>query len=422
MPPGSTDMAAATFVQAQLGLIRAALERVPAGKLVNLAVFDVTFQGRPPVPPLATLSWKDWRGVAQVSFPRQPGRAPITIPMGGPLSAAEMPSPAPAVAPAPVSVSYSAPAPRSVPAPAPNPFVAPQAAPAANPFVAPQAAPIANPFVPAQPVVAPQPVVAVHQAAPAQPVVAPNPFAPAADPFGPASVRAAQPISAPSPFIPASPNFETPAPPYGRPVASPLAPPVAPVGVAGPPSSPGPPSSRRVHGEDLIADLFESMHELHFARDAVEGGDFCLALALTKLPSQAGIVELYDIDRREFLVACTRGDGARQLLLRRFPETDAMLSAAMRKRRALVLPDAAQTEAATNERYVALGGARSVIVAPVMLQGRFLGAIELVNPADGEPFTESDGNALTYIAQQLAEFVAERGIVTDPERIGARPL
>ncbi len=176
----------------------------------------------------------------------------------------------------------------------------------------------------------------------------------------------------------------------------------------------------RIHGEDLIADLFESMHDLHFARDAVDGGDFCLSLAMAKLPSLAGIIQLYDIDRREFLVTSTRGEGTGKLLLRRFPETDGLLAAAMRKRRAVVIADALQSEAATNERYVAIGGARSLIIAPVMLSGRFLGAIELLNPADGLPFTESDGNAVTYIAEQLAEFVAARGIVTDPERI-ARP-
>ena len=119
--------------------------------------------------------------------------------------------------------------------------------------------------------------------------------------------------------------------------------------------------------------------------------------------------------------AKTFGEGTDKLLLRRFPESDGLLAAAMRKRRAVVFPDAIQSEATTIERYVAIGGARSLIVAPVMLAGRFLGAIELVNPIDGEPFTESDGNAVTYIAEQFAEFVAARGIVTDPERISARP-
>jgi len=99
-----------------------------------------------------------------------------------------------------------------------------------------------------------------------------------------------------------------------------------------------------------------------------------------------------------------------------------MLMAAMRKRRALVIADATQGDAASLARYVALGGARSLVIAPVLHQGRFLGAIELVNPLDGQPFNESEGNALTYIAEQFAKFISSHGIVTDPERIHQRQL
>ncbi|MDP8998819.1 MAG: GAF domain-containing protein [Myxococcota bacterium] len=175
-----------------------------------------------------------------------------------------------------------------------------------------------------------------------------------------------------------------------------------------------------MRGEDLIADLFESMHDLHFLRDAVEGGDFCLSLAMEKIPSQTGIVHLYDIDRREYLVTSARGIGADVLLLRRHTEGDVLLSAAMHKQRAVVLADATQNDATALERYDAIGGARSLMVAPVMQSGRFLGAIELLNPLDGQPYMETDGNALTYIAEQFAEFVANRGIVTDPQRIRPR--
>jgi GAF domain-containing protein len=178
----------------------------------------------------------------------------------------------------------------------------------------------------------------------------------------------------------------------------------------------------RVRGEDLIADLFEAMHDLHFVRDALEGGEFCLALGMEKLPCQAGLVHLYDIDKREFLVSSTRGSGTGRLLLKRHPESDPVLLAAMRKRRALVVSDGSQSDAASLERYSLLGGARSLLVAPVILHGRFLGAIELVNPLDGNPFNESEGNALTYIAEQYAEFISSHGIVTDPEKINQRRI
>jgi len=212
-------------------------------------------------------------------------------------------------------------------------------------------------------------------------------------------------------------------PPPAAPVPAPAA--AAPVASVRHPSAPPPRSlvaqlGARVRGEDLIADLFEAMHDLHFARDAVEAAEFCLALSMEKLPSQAGIVHFYDIDHRDFFVACTRGPSTSKLLLRRYPNADPLLSTAMRLRRALVLASGDESEGTAADRYAELGGVRSLVVAPVMQAGRFLGAIELLNPLDGQPFTDSDGNAVTYIAEQFAEFVSTHGIVMDPERIGAR--
>jgi hypothetical protein len=186
-----------------------------------------------------------------------------------------------------------------------------------------------------------------------------------------------------------------------------------------PPARSSRPPGVRIAGEELIADLFEAMHELHFMRDAIEGGELCLTIGMSKLPSQAGLVHLYDIDRREFVVTNTRGSIAAALLGRRHPESDPMLAMAMRRRAAIVIAAKSNHQARTLERYTELGGAKSVLVAPSMQAGRFLGAIELFNPIDEQPFTDSDANALTYIAEQLADFVAARGAL-DSERIGLR--
>ena len=397
VPPGTSEAAAEILLRTQLELVTTSLERVPPGKLVNLGVFDISFQGKPPVPPLATLSWKDWRGAPVVVFPRRaappPHSAPVSALHPSPVSA---PHPAPAHPPQPVPVSASRHAPVSVQQPAP--VSAPQPAPALAP------APSAPLSLASTVVIAPAPAAV------------------------PASVHTVPTV--PVAFSPPAPSFNL-APPGGFPVLEvpAPAPPVvhAPVAATMPqarhaaPAQPVQPR-QRLRSEDLIADLFESMHNLHFVRDALEGGEFCLTLALEKIPSEFGIVHLYDIDRREFLVTTTRGLGTSKLLLRRHAENDALLASAMRKRRALVVDDAAQSDATGIDRYVALGGVRSVIVAPVMQSGRFLGAIELMNPLDGKPFSESDGNALSYIAEQFAEFVATRGVVTDPERISGRSL
>ncbi len=308
-PSGTTEAAAEALLRGQLERIRTSLANLPAGKLVNLAVFDRPFEGKPTVPPVATLEWKDWRDAETVTFPRH---------------AAE--------------------------------HVAPTVPPATAPAIA---------------------SVVVQ-----------------GDPFAHPKVATSSTSSAPPPPAPLSQPRRGSTPRLRAPGA-------------------------RVREEDLIADLFEAMSDLHFLRDAIEAGDFCLVQVMERLPCQVGLVHLYDIDRREFVITNAQGSGANALLLRRHPESEPMLSKAMRGRKALVI-GAAESVTSPIDRYQSLGGPRSVIVAPVMQAGRFLGAIELLNPTDGQPFTEVEGNAVMYVAEQLAEYVATHGVVTDPARIGTR--
>jgi GAF domain-containing protein len=172
----------------------------------------------------------------------------------------------------------------------------------------------------------------------------------------------------------------------------------------------------RTTGDELITALFESMHDLHFLRDALDGGQFCLALATEVLPSRIAIIHFFDVMKREWVVACTRGKDAGKLLNLRTPESDELLRDAARKRRALVLPNAASASA---PRYQSIGGSRSMIIAPIMQAGRALGAIEVINPLDGMPFNDDEGNAMTYIAEQYAEYLGSRGIIVDRDRIQA---
>jgi GAF domain-containing protein len=176
-------------------------------------------------------------------------------------------------------------------------------------------------------------------------------------------------------------------------------------------------AGKRITGDDLIGELFEACGDLQFARDSLEGADFVLNLALEKLPSEVGLVSLFDINRREFVVVRQAG-GPRSVVLSRLPERAGLAQAAMRKKAAIVVPDAAKEPRALDDGFRALGVAqRSLLVAPVEQSGRYLGLIELLNPVDGRAFTDGDGHALTYIGEQYAEFVAERGVVLDPDTV-----
>jgi hypothetical protein len=312
LPPGTTEDNAAIALGNQLQRIQGGLAAAPAGKLVNLAAFDQMFQGRPPVLPLATLTWKDWATTPPVvSYPRRRAKV-VAPPTAAPVSAP------PAAAPAPVAVA----------APAPVAF------------------PVA--------VSAPENLVVVTS-----------------------------PVSQP----PISQTQKKP-----------------------------PVPKHRIRGDELITVLFESMHDLNFLRDSIEGGDFCLGLALEKLPSRIGLVYLYDIDHREFVIVCASGAPPDGIVGKRFAETEPALSNAMRKRRAILLQPEEIAEHAPH-----FGGAKSVLLAPVMQAGRFLGAIEIADPADAAPFSELDANAISYMAEQYAEFVAARGVILSRDRISQPP-
>jgi GAF domain-containing protein len=63
---------------------------------------------------------------------------------------------------------------------------------------------------------------------------------------------------------------------------------------------------------------------------------------------------------------------------------------------------------------------KHALVAPASVGGRVYGAIELVDPPSGQPFTESQEHALAYLAEQFAAFAAARGLLVREDDIRAR--
>jgi hypothetical protein len=411
VPEGTSVAAAVRLLAGMFEGVRAALAGVKPGKLVYMAIFDHRFVGKPTRPPLATLTWKDWKDQGQGPEIRRQGEPrtsfqPPPMAISDSFIPAAVPQPAIAVPPAPaapsgVMASMAAAAPvaavpaAAVPVPTASvPALVPSAPP---PAVAPiQAAPVA-----ASVSVQPPPVSVPPAAMPAQEIA----VAPAAAPSAPLSSPPAHVVAPGAPMLVIVPEPVTPLP-----VIAPTATPRASA-----PSSP----AVRLSGVELIADLFECMHDLHFLPDALTGADFVLSLMLDKLPSAAALVHFYDIDAREFVVVRAVGAGAAKVMQIRTNEKEPLIAEAMRKRRAVVLGDAADDVRAQNGRWALVGDPpRTLVCAPVEQGGRFLGLLELSNPLDGQPFYEGDGHALTYIGEQFAEFLAERGVILDPERIG----
>lgn len=364
------------------------------GSYVQIALFDHKFAKRPERPPLATLSWKDWKGGPVLDFPAfaEPGAprarlvpTPSTRPPGWDAAVSVAPAPilavgAPAaeiIAPVPM-IPVAAPVPRDLAAPEPNDAAAPESEPialvvearardAAVPHTGDRTTPVMEQ---PQPLAQPQPVAQPQSAAQPQPVTEP------VDP--PQSVTPT--LSAIS-AIPRS-SFGT----------------------------------RRDAEEDLIGELFERLHELHFMPDLVSGATFVLSTLRDLLPCEGTIIHVFDIDRSEFAVVRAYGPNAAETLLFRTPGTDPLMSEVMRHNGALVIADATSDPRFANGAMARLGvTVRSVLCGAARQGGRYLGMIELANPAGGTPFHDNEQSALEYLCAQFAELIANRPLVLDPE-------
>lgn len=176
---------------------------------------------------------------------------------------------------------------------------------------------------------------------------------------------------------------------------------------------------RRRAGEDLISELFEVMHDLHFARNIGIGAEFVAEVLAEVIPSDVLLIQIFDINTRNFVVVRARGTGAEKALLYSTPDNDPRIVEIMRRERARALrPNGAGFKTG---RWGFIGDEISEVLAgPVRQGGRYLGLIEIANPLGGDPFHETEINALDYICAQFADFVASRPIVLEPDVILGR--
>jgi hypothetical protein len=463
--PGTSRASLEALIWARYREVAAQIQASPKGKFVQLAIFDHAFETRPVRAPLATLAWKDWRGEPVVSYPGltdlEPAQSGTEVlspqpseeafpPQSGeealPLQrAAEMLSPQPDEETSPTSPGEDAFAlQRSAQAFAPQP-----SAEAFPPHPSVQAFPLP----PSAGTLAPLPSEGTFAPPPSAGTLAPLPsegtLPPPSDEVFPELVeRSPHPLSG---WRAAQSTIDTVAADEVAALTDRLGEPqlgqaqlelliedealledeqpareraVAPPAPSSQPRLDGPRLERRHRSdEDLIAELFETMHHLRFLPDLISGADFVLKVLADAVPCELAIVHIFDINTRQFVVVRAIGPDSEKLLLHRTPDQDVLLDSALRRRRALRVDDAATDPNYGSGRFhVTSVRAESALCGGVQQHGRYLGAIELINPPGGGPFYETELNALDYICEQFAEFVASRPIVIDADVVlgGAR--
>ncbi len=371
VPPGTSAHDAERVLRMELGRVQRALESKPQGvRYVNLAAFDHTFTDRPARQPLATLSWKDWSGKVVATHPGLAAngrvvtgaRTPTTRPGGGLRQ----------------QLDDGAAQSRTAP------LVLPQPAPA---------------LVPGS----------------------------MTDPF-PSSGHVDEQTKVSNPAMDSAAFPSAPPPPSNGTIVDQQVPPSQ-------PKRPGtssrhrisqrkllaPPRAVHASSDELIAALFDVMHDLNFATDALQGGSFCLEVVHEVIPHDVGFAHMYDVAKRNFVVASMRGTAPMESLASRVIESDSVLSRALRAKAPAIL-SADKDSIPALARHSRIARPRSLVVAPLLYGTRVLGALEIVGPEGGEPFTQDEAQAIGYVAGQYAEFIASHGIVLDRAKILAHAL
>jgi hypothetical protein len=139
---------------------------------------------------------------------------------------------------------------------------------------------------------------------------------------------------------------------------------------------------------------------------AVEAASVCLAITVRAVGCRAAIAHLWNERGNSFVVAYALGPNAHMLLNTRHSVTDALLYEAVSRR----VPAVVNSEQRPPlPRHAVLGGAWSVLVAPVMDGDAIYGAIELLDPLDGSCFDDRHLAATRYATARLVALLHEAG-------------
>lgn len=376
--PGVTKSATRTLMLTRYRSIVNEIAAHPKGKFVQIAVFDHVFGQKPMRPPLATLVWKDWRGEPVLAFPGFSGDSvqpppPLGEPAMGslrPISVIPVGEDTGSRPPPPKEVASSS-TQKGVPADADNTSSAQTqdsaGAQAAANTISEQAA-----------------ARATSTSAGAQSSIS--------IPTGVVDDRSGAGVTVDEVLPLQKKKARDSRPSLKR---------------TGDPSS-----------DDLILDLFERMHELHFMADVVNGSEFVLRVVKHTLPSAFVLIHVFDINTKNFVVVRQLGGNGEKLLMFQTPDTDPLVRKVMRASRTLNVPEADAANELGDGRWKVAGvPIGPLLVGPVKQGGRYLGMIEIGNPTGAKAFADTEANALDYICEQFAEFLTNRPIVLDADVI-----
>ena len=162
--------------------------------------------------------------------------------------------------------------------------------------------------------------------------------------------------------------------------------------------------------EDALVDLFERTPEL-FEKGRSDALYFLLDLAMEKVPADSGTVYVADLNRHDLGFAAVRGPKAAELLALklRIPMGKGFVGFCAQEGVAVAISDVQRDKRFFREISDRIGyETRSMLTTPIILHGRTLGAIQLINKKGSSSFNQGELSVLHYLAHQGALLLEAR--------------
>jgi putative methionine-R-sulfoxide reductase with GAF domain len=157
----------------------------------------------------------------------------------------------------------------------------------------------------------------------------------------------------------------------------------------------------------VLTEVFEELQDMFLTQTQDEAADFVLNLAMKKIAVEGGTIFLADINTRDLMFAAVKGPNSEKLRGQKLKMTKGIVGFAAREGAAIAIADVRKDPRFCSD-FDQEGGfiTKSVLCSPIQYEGRTFGAIELVNKKKGDMFSQPEINVISYLASQLAEFIA----------------
>lgn len=179
-----------------------------------------------------------------------------------------------------------------------------------------------------------------------------------------------------------------------------------------PKSTAGLPAVPRVNVEDVLAEIFERVQEIHSKASPDDALAFVLDLALEKVPADSGSVFRADYATGDLTFAVARGPKAKELLSSKIvvPAGTGIAGFCSQEGVSLAISDVDKDP----RHYTAVADkvdydVTSLACAPMMTHGRSFGCLQLINKKGSKSFADHEIGIMSYLAHQAALYLNNRG-------------